>query len=211
VTNDSLNLGKWTDEEIGAYKSVMEQLQRADVGESVLGDLPRFILKNPFYGALMTLLSFPVQSFDNLLLRDLYARDAESIFRFKQVLVGTAVSVMLKNKLNNKDMSDQEFMEKTLYSLPHLAMIGMSTSLFNDKKVTISSLFPSLGVLENALNAPKATFDIMTGRGTGKDERVLLQLMSVPLAMSKILTADKKASTPLGQVEQMNATISGLK
>jgi hypothetical protein len=102
-------------------------------------------------------------------------------------------------------------MEKTLYSLPHLAMIGMSTSLFNDRKVTISSLFPSLGVLENALNAPKATFEIMTLKGNGKDERLLLQLMSVPLAMSKILTADKKASTPLGQVEQMNATISGLK
>jgi hypothetical protein len=211
VTDKSLNLGKWTKEEIGAYKTVMEQLQRADVGESVLGDLPRFILKNPFYGALMTLLSFPIQSFDNLLLRDLYARDAESIFRYKQMLIGTGISVMLKDKLNGRETTEQEFVEKTLYSMPHLAMVGLSTSLFNDRKVSISSLFPSLGVLENALNAPRATLNIMTGKASKKDERVILQLMSVPLAMSKILTADKKASTPLGQMEQLNATISGLK
>jgi len=218
ISDKSLNIGKWTEEEQSAYKSVMTMMQRGKVGELGTGDLPLWIMKSPIAKTLTTLLSFPIQSFDNLLLRDLYARDGESILKFKAMLAGTAVSIMLKDvvggssKRRKRDDEDRRFMERTIYGLPHIGVISMASTLFNDKKTTLSSLFPTLSVLENALNTPRATMDVMLGQADKTDRKEILQLLSVPFAMQKILAGEPpKRGTLASGIEGLGATIGGLR
>jgi len=205
TTNKSMNFEKWTDDEKRVYTNIIRGMQKATTGQSVMGDIPLFIQKSPLLKALTTLLSFPIQSFDNLLLRDLYSFDAESIFRFNTMLVGTAMNRIIRDHINDKDRTDEEFMRKVIEDMPHIALLKIAKDIFDpEQKVKITNIFPTLSVLENAINVPSATV-----KG---DYMPLLQTLSVPIFIGKLMTETaKKPKTNQEALEQLGATIGGLK
>jgi len=215
VTNDRMNFDKWDEQARKIYSEAMISMKRAYVGDPALGDLPLIFLRSPLMKVLGTLLSYPIQSFDNALLRDIYARDSEAIFRFMNMSVSTAISMQMRDMVNNKDRSDettQEFMERLIMKMPHMALIEMGASLFQEKDQHIDSLFPSLGVLVNAIETPRSLIDIGIGEAQAKDYKHVLQMLSVPMFMGKIIS--EFAVPPKNKthaLEAVNATVGGLK
>ena len=215
VNNDRMNFDKWDEQARKIYSEAMISMKRAYVGDPALGDLPLIFLRSPLMKVLGTLLSYPIQSFDNALLRDVYARDSEAIFRFMNMSVSTAISMQMRDMVNNKDRSDettQEFMERLIMKMPHMALIEMGASLFQEKDQHIDSLFPSLGVLVNAVETPRSLIDIGIGEAQAKDYKHVLQMLSVPMFMGKIIS--EFAVPPKNKthaLEAVNATVGGLK
>jgi hypothetical protein len=201
--NNTLNINKWTEKEKQVYTTVIRALQTANVGTQALGDMHLFILKSPLLKALSTLMSFPLQSLDNLLLRDIYARDAEAIFRFQAMFASTALSVALRDTITQRE-DKGDYLERVVSSLPHFAMLNIASSIFKEDGASMSTLFPSLSVLENVINTPISTLE--------GDYKPLLQTLSVPLFLGKMINATAQPpKTDQEAIEQLGATIGGLK
>jgi len=215
VEKDKMNFKDWDEQARKIYSEAMISMKRAYVGDPALGDLPLIFLRSPLMKVLGTLLSYPIQSFDNALLRDVYARDSEAIFRFMNMSVSTAISMQMRDAITNKDRSDettQEFMERLIMKLPHMALIEMGASLFKEGDQHIDSLFPSLGVLVNAVETPRSLIDIGIGEAQAKDYKHVLQMLSVPMFIGKIIS--EFAVPPKNKthaLEAVNATVGGLK
>jgi hypothetical protein len=206
IDDNSMNFDKWTKEEREVFRATMKSFQTSWVGKPNIGDMPLFIIRNPLLKSLMTLLSFPVQSFDNLLLRDLYSFDSESIFKFQMMFVSTSIALTIRDFVNQREeKKDEVFIERVVGALPHIALLQMANDIFNPNRETkIGNVFPVLGVLENAVNAPHEAL--------GGEYKNLLQVMSVPLFMGKLITEyAKEPQSEQERIEALNATIGGLK
>ena len=214
ATDSRMNFNKWSDRARKIYREAMTSQKRAFVGDPTLGDIPLTLMKSPLMKTLATLLSYPIQSFDNALLRDIYARDSETIFRFMSMLVSTAFTIQLKNAVKNKyDDDERTLLQKTIEGLPYFALLDMGASLFTEKAPTVANLFPSLGVLENAIATPRSIIDISMGNAQSKDYQRVLQVLSVPMFLGKLIGdyAVPPPKTHQRALERFNATINGLK
>ena len=214
ATDDRMNFSKWNDEARRIYKEAMISQKRAYVGDPTLGDIPLSLMKSPLMKTLATLLSYPIQSFDNALLRDIFAKDSESIFRFLNMFVSTAITIQMKDAVKNKyDDDERKLLQRTIEALPHLALLEMGASLFTEKAPTVANLFPSLGVLENAIATPRSLVDIATGNAQSKDYQHVLQALSVPMFLGKMI-GDYAVPPPKSlrkALMQYDATVAGLK